>query len=259
LRFADTGAWGIAGANYGTSGQVLKSNGSAAAPAWTSIGAVSQPANQILYGTGTDVTSSASLLWVSASNREYVIGQLLVGYETSNWTANVTPGRIMVRSQSGVTSSSIPAVSLTRGGPGGENGNGLWVNTSDDLVIASHAVDAIVLTNTQTLNQLGTAATPGYSFNGDSDTGMYRDGANELAFSTGGVRRAMIDGTAGGRLLLPDGVAATPGLTFLANGAVGIFRPTTNQIAISTAGVERVRVDASGNVGIGTAAAALSH
>ena len=35
FRFADTGAFGIAGANYGTSGQVLTSNGTGSAPTWS--------------------------------------------------------------------------------------------------------------------------------------------------------------------------------------------------------------------------------
>jgi hypothetical protein len=34
LRFASNGAWGLAGANYGSSGQVLTSNGSGSAPTW---------------------------------------------------------------------------------------------------------------------------------------------------------------------------------------------------------------------------------
>jgi hypothetical protein len=36
LRIASTGAFGLAGANYGTSGQVLTSNGSASTPSWSS-------------------------------------------------------------------------------------------------------------------------------------------------------------------------------------------------------------------------------
>jgi hypothetical protein len=37
LRITEDGAFGLSGANYGTSGQVLTSGGSAAAPTWTSI------------------------------------------------------------------------------------------------------------------------------------------------------------------------------------------------------------------------------
>ena len=38
FRFTDTGLIGIGGANYGTDGQVLTSNGSGAAPAWEDAG-----------------------------------------------------------------------------------------------------------------------------------------------------------------------------------------------------------------------------
>jgi len=38
LRIASTGAFGLSGANYGTSGQVLTSGGSGATPTWTSVG-----------------------------------------------------------------------------------------------------------------------------------------------------------------------------------------------------------------------------
>jgi hypothetical protein len=37
LRFEANGAWGLGGANYGTAGQVLTSNGSAAAPTWQTV------------------------------------------------------------------------------------------------------------------------------------------------------------------------------------------------------------------------------
>lgn len=36
FRIASNGAWGLSGANYGTSGQVLTSNGSGSAPTWQS-------------------------------------------------------------------------------------------------------------------------------------------------------------------------------------------------------------------------------
>lgn len=43
----------------------------------------------------------------------------------------------------------------------------------------------------------GSAATPGFSFDSDKDTGMYRPGANALGFVTGGTERVRIasDGT----------------------------------------------------------------
>ncbi|MDO8985348.1 pyocin knob domain-containing protein [Cypionkella sp.] len=42
----------------------------------------------------------------------------------------------------------------------------------------------------------GTAAAPGVSFASDTDTGLFRSGANLLAFSAGGTRRALLSTTA---------------------------------------------------------------
>ena len=41
LRIASTGAFGLSGANYGTSGQVLTSGGSSAAPTWATPSGIS--------------------------------------------------------------------------------------------------------------------------------------------------------------------------------------------------------------------------
>ncbi len=40
----------------------------------------------------------------------------------------------------------------------------------------------------------GTASLPGYGFDGDADTGMYRSGADVLGFAAGGVQRVRING-----------------------------------------------------------------
>jgi len=53
LRIASNGALGIAGANYGTDGQVLTSTGSGSAPAWEDAG-----------GGGGDFDENASWLFV---------------------------------------------------------------------------------------------------------------------------------------------------------------------------------------------------
>jgi len=54
LRIASTGAVGLSGANYGTSGQVLTSNGSSAAPTWQSFSA---PAGTVIYYAGSTAPS----------------------------------------------------------------------------------------------------------------------------------------------------------------------------------------------------------
>lgn len=56
LRFSNTGALGLSGANYGTSGQLLSSQGSSSAPAWQSLKTIN---GSSLLGSG-DLTVSAT-------------------------------------------------------------------------------------------------------------------------------------------------------------------------------------------------------
>ncbi len=62
LRIANNGAWGLAGANYGSSGQVLTSNGSGSAPTWsTASGGITRAtAVASTSGTSIDFTSIPS-------------------------------------------------------------------------------------------------------------------------------------------------------------------------------------------------------
>ena len=62
LRIASNGAWGLAGANYGTSGQVLTSNGSGSAPSWQNAGGGGSAATSTSLGTvyGSMTASGAS-------------------------------------------------------------------------------------------------------------------------------------------------------------------------------------------------------
>jgi hypothetical protein len=53
LRIIPSGAWGLSGANYGTSGQVLTSNGSSSAPTWTTISAGAGTVTSVALSGGT--------------------------------------------------------------------------------------------------------------------------------------------------------------------------------------------------------------
>ena len=73
---------------------------------------------------------------------------------------------------------------------------------------------------------VGTAALPGYAFNGDADTGIYNVSADVLGFSTGGVQRAQINSL--GYL----GIGAAPSFALHITRAVN---DTTNRININNA------------------------
>ena len=100
---------------------------------------------------------------------------------------------------------------------------------------------------------LGTAALPTYSFQPNSNTGLFSSGTNNLDFSTNGTARMRIP-SANQIHALSLGTAALPFYSFSADTGIGMWSPTTSTLAFSTTGAERMRIDNVGNVGIGTTA-----
>jgi hypothetical protein len=94
-----------------------------------------------------------------------------------------------------VGSAAAPALMM------GDTNSGL-IGGADSVAIVAGGVARLTqangsLTSTTPLRLLnGTVAAPAYSFTGDTDTGMYLAGADQLGFTAGGVQRFMIDATA---------------------------------------------------------------
>ena len=73
----------------------------------------------------------------------------------------------------------------------------------------------------------GTASAPALSFTSDTDTGMFREGADILALTTGGTKRVTVgsggDVTLTGKLLAADGTASAPSLSFASDSNTGLY------------------------------------
>jgi hypothetical protein len=115
---------------------------------------------------------------------------------------------------------------------------------------------------------LGSAAAPTVFFTGDSNTGIYSPGADQVAISTGGSQRVTVDSS--GNLLInttsnssQSGTfgqsirGSNPGLTFIGTEASGairtIYESAGNLIFYNgTGGTEIARFDSSNRLGVGT-------
>ena len=86
LRIASNGAWGLAGANYGTSGQALVSNGSGSAPTWQTVGGGSAA------GSNTQVQYNSSGAFAGSANFTFNGTGITTGNVNVNSATNPTNG-----------------------------------------------------------------------------------------------------------------------------------------------------------------------
>jgi hypothetical protein len=115
-----------------------------------------------------------------------------------------------------------------------------------------------ITTTGTTLIASGNASTPSLAVIGDTNTGLYSPGADQLSITTGGTERFRID-SAGQLEAVSLGTAAAPTFSFTTDPNTGIYSPGADQLAISTNSSQRLVVDASGKVGVGISPSALMH
>jgi hypothetical protein len=92
----------------------------------------------------------------------------------------------------------------------------------------------------------GTAGTPGLRFNSDTNTGLYRIGADNVGFSLGGTLRWDIDTTdivSTLPLRGPSGSASSPTFSFSGDSNTGVYLSGTDQVGLSAGGTVRLSVD----------------
>ena len=94
----------------------------------------------------------------------------------------------------------------------------------------------------------GTAAAPGITFNGDTNTGLYRIGADQLGVATNGVLRFTLSTTGASVAFpvdVPLGTAAAPSYTFTGDVDTGLYSSGANTLDVTTGGTAKVRFDST--------------
>ena len=97
---------------------------------------------------------------------------------------------------------------------------------------------------------LGSAGTPSLKFTGDTNTGIYSPGADQVSIATNGTERLRVD-NAGQIEAVSLGTAAAPTFSFTGDPNTGIYSPGADQLAVATNGTGRLFIGANPHVGIG--------
>jgi hypothetical protein len=114
LRIANTGALGLSGANYGSSGQVLTSQGSGSAPQW----ATASTGNDFNFASGSLSGSSVTVSSLPSNAMKIVIGLRFV-----LWTNASTSFYLRLGNSSGIISTGYTAISGFFGAAGDAGGS----------------------------------------------------------------------------------------------------------------------------------------
>ena len=129
-------------------------------------------------------------------------------------------------------------------------------NGANNAWISLYELDGTFLAGDISLSG-GAVATPSLFFTGDTNTGIYSPGADQVGISTGGTSRFEVSTTAVSSTLPvvhPLGAVGTPSITFTGDTNTGIWSPTADTIAFSEGGAEAMRIDSSGRLLVGVAA-----
>lgn len=169
---------------------------------------------------------------------------------------------------------SIPASSMEA--PGSNlripfNSSGSWSSSANLIWNGSAGTGGSLLPQRVRTQVDGSTSTPSYSFESDTNSGLYSAGADELAFTVGGTRTITFEvGQVGVMNINPahpldvtgvtastsfrgdNGSAAAVSYGFAGDVQSGMYHPANNTLGFATNATARIRIAPDGNVGIGT-------
>ena len=230
FRVGTSGQFGIAGANYGTSGQVLTSQGSGSAPQWATVDLTALSASNLTSGTIPDARFPATLPAVSGAN--------LTGI-TQTTINNNADNRVITGS--GTANTLEAESSLTYDGTNLDLGDGKYVRlgASNDFQMWHNGGTG----NTNIKQQTGDV----YFYTGSDLNMLLRDGTSVDLYYANSKR---FETTADGIKITPDasGVAiSSGGDTTWTTGAMNVVRMGSNQADIRLGSNYGVKIGVSGN------------
>lgn len=195
-------------------------------------GAASDGRNRILVCTGTLAANNTITLSPNDAEKYFFVYN------------NTTGGFSVIFAQGGGSGSTVTIANgywaIVRCDGTGTNANVTRVLDSLEL---GGTIKVAGLSVTSAISGAdGSAAAPTYSFTSDTNTGVYRVGADSLGVSAGGTLRVTID-TTGVTLTIPllaaAGSASAPSHSFSSDTNTGMYSVGADQVGIATGGTLR--------------------
>lgn len=190
-------------------------------------------------GDQTSVTGNAGTATALQAARSFSItgGATAAGVSfdgTGNVALNVTALNM--------AAASAGTLAVARGGTGTttSTGTGSLVLSSGPTFSGTANFASITISGSFSMGA-GTAASPSYTFSGDSDTGIYRPGADEIGIATGGSLRLSASSSAIEAMVpirIPDGSVSVPGIAFASDSNTGIYRVGDDALGIVAGGLQ---------------------
>ena len=217
LRITPNDEWGLQGANYGTSGQVLTSGGTGSAVSWTTPagGSPGGSDTQIQYNDGGSFGGSSVMTFDDTASAEQVL------FSSSSSTALLKIEQTGAGNAFEIHDSTAPDNNrfevdqygnvTIRGQSGGGYGQSLYVGGT---AIAS-----------RWRAEGGSSSLPSFSQSSDTDTGVYFPASDSIGFSMGGSNKLSF-GSAG-EILIGGSDSGTSGQVLTSGGAGSAVSWTT--------------------------------
>ena len=246
FRIASAGQFGLGGANYGTSGQVLTSQGASSAPIWSTVSAGGGGTVTSVGGTGT--VNGITLTGTVTSSGNLTLGGTLSGVSLTTQVSGTLP-----IANGGTAATTAGAALTSLGAYAASNPSGFTSNTGTVTSVG------------------GTGSTNGLTLSGTvTTTGSLTLGGSVTSVATG----ATIDGIVIGYRNIPRSTTTTtaavgdigkaiavsagitiPNATFAAGDAVSIYNDSAAAVTITQGASLTLRQGGTTNTGNRTLAA----
>ena len=215
--------------------QINENNISSTLPLFMPVGSVSAPSYSFTGDTGTGMYSSEAKTLNFAAN----------GIERFQINENTISSATPLFVPAG--NASAPSYSFT-----GDTNTGIYSSAADTLNFTTSGTERFQI-NENTISStlplfvpVGSASAPSYSFDGDTNTGIYSSSSSQINFTTSGTERFQInENTISSTLPLfvPVGSASAPSYSFDGDTNTGIYSSAADTLNFATNGTERFQIN----------------